>query len=177
MYVDRSFSTITFVQKRTAARWIREGKWGEHRGGESLRCVSKPRSVYVGASSSREKKRPERDGKGGRKREREKLREVRSGCRLGGGRQWEKERERERDADGTREESRGEEVAPAWKCSVRARLRGLVRAEHRRQSGGNVHCRVGMQISKTDSRPLIYVCSRFFYAIFSYCIDPVCADR
>lgn len=60
-------------------------------------------------------------------------------------------RVRERDTDGTREESRGEEIAPAWKCSVRTRLRGLVRAEHRQQSGGNVHCGVGMQISKTDS--------------------------
>lgn len=47
-------------------------------------------------------------------------------------------------------ERRGKEVAPAWKCSVRTRLRGLVRTERRQQSGGNVHCRIGMQISKID---------------------------
>lgn len=78
----------------------------------------------------------------------------------------------ERDADGTREESRGEEVAPAWKCSVRTRLCGLVRAEHRQQSGGNVHCGVGMQISKTDSRPW-YTRARDFFAIFLYCTHPL----
>jgi len=50
--VNRSSSTTTFVQKRTADRWICEGKWGERGGGESLSCISKPRSMYVGASSS-----------------------------------------------------------------------------------------------------------------------------
>lgn len=62
-------------------------------------------------------------------------------------------------------------MAPAWKCSVRARLRGLVRTERRQQSGGNVHCGVGMQISKTDSNIYIYIYTRalqifFFYSIF-----------
>lgn len=81
-------------------------------------------------------------GRGGT---REKKRERGRGTVRGEERLLIRERETmrvgEKDADGTREESRGEEVAPAWKCSVRARPCGLVRAEHRRQPGGNVHCR------------------------------------
>lgn len=64
--------------------------------------------MYVGASSSQEKRRSERDG-GGRGREREKERlpiRERETMRVG-------DREREGETvDGTREESRGEEVAP-----------------------------------------------------------------
>jgi len=58
-------------------------------------------------------------------------------------------------------------VAAAWKCSVRARLRGLVRTESRQQSGGNVHC--GMQISRIDSDTRdIFALVTSFRNIFTY---------
>jgi hypothetical protein len=57
-------------------------------------------------------------------------------------------------------------MAAAWKCSVRARLCGLVRTESRQQSGGNVHC--GMQISKIDSDTrdifALNIFSQYFHA-------------